>query len=281
MKIFRWRKVVSSENISVMPETEKGLFDHISDHPKLSGFLAFIAFAATFSPRVSGTAVWLCLLGAWVFASGMIVGVPRLCIHRWRKPISGALIFLVALGLVIYGRWLTGSSSVSREQFRLGKIAFSPPVEGKPPAVDIHYSNLGPKSIDLVGHYGLYVVSTGKIRGDNYSAEVQPNDVIELQEKIWSNFLTTYDNTDMSKASIVPPYRDFWTSAINRVPLSRDEARELSGNTQQVAIFLTQRFRWRAVGSEKIFIYDICTFIMGGPDVQFDCAKHNGPPNQP
>ena len=60
-----------------MQEEKKSLLDLIADHPKLAGFIAFIAFAATFSPRVSGIAMWICLFAAWFFATAMIVGLPN------------------------------------------------------------------------------------------------------------------------------------------------------------------------------------------------------------
>jgi len=80
-----------------------GAVHFFSDHPKLGGLLALLAFGTAFSQKLSTSGVWLCM----GFASLMLV----LWIHELSAKRKSVLITLYALPLVgtilLYGWWLT------------------------------------------------------------------------------------------------------------------------------------------------------------------------------
>ena len=86
---------------------EESIWDHITDHPKVAGVLALLAFAATFSPKASTLAAWACVLMAWVLVLMVVAGIPL--VKTSKRPWVPILITatLLGLGLFRYGRWLT------------------------------------------------------------------------------------------------------------------------------------------------------------------------------
>jgi hypothetical protein len=94
-----------------MSEHQKSLLDHIADHPKVAAILALLAFAASFSPRVSVMALWICLFTAWLFAAAMILGIPKLRRNERRIIWTSLLILIIGAILFAYGWWLRGSSN--------------------------------------------------------------------------------------------------------------------------------------------------------------------------
>lgn len=97
--------MVVNETISGMADESKHPWDFILDHPKFAAFLAFMALATTFSPRVSGGAMWLCLTLAWVFGTAMVWGYPALRVKS-SPAVPSALTLVIGIGLVMCGLWL-------------------------------------------------------------------------------------------------------------------------------------------------------------------------------
>jgi len=84
-------------------------WDYVLDHPKVAGFVSFLAFAATFSPRASVVASWICLAVAWLFAIAAINGWPQ--VRNAARPrlylaLSSSAVLVL---LVLYGFWLCPS----------------------------------------------------------------------------------------------------------------------------------------------------------------------------
>lgn len=89
-------------------ESEKSIWHHITDHPKIAAVLAMLALAATFSPRASAPAAWACIAFAWILAVAFTGGEPH--VKRSRHPViyTVATALLVGVVLAVYGHWLTG-----------------------------------------------------------------------------------------------------------------------------------------------------------------------------
>ncbi len=90
----------------------KTTWDHVTDHPKLSATLALLVFAATFSPKVSVNAMWICLALAWLFTSLMIFGIPRL---RTKKSMCSLLVLVAGISISVYGKWLAQKDEPKQE----------------------------------------------------------------------------------------------------------------------------------------------------------------------
>jgi hypothetical protein len=85
----------------------KGIWHHITDHPKIALVLALLALAAAFSPRTSGLATWLCLVLAFIITLTFIGSMPH--IRRSERPILyGSIVGVIVLGVLAFcGAWLT------------------------------------------------------------------------------------------------------------------------------------------------------------------------------
>jgi hypothetical protein len=85
-------------------ETWQGMWDYITDHPKVAGVLALLAFAATFSPKASTVAAWLCIVAAWALALLWMAGIPAIKAQRksWIPVVVAALV--LGAGMFLYGK---------------------------------------------------------------------------------------------------------------------------------------------------------------------------------
>jgi hypothetical protein len=82
------------------------LFDIVTDHPKLAGFLAWVAIAITFTPKTSVAATVISLFAAWVFGVGMIAGLSVMKAQKFArlKILAASLALLICL--LIFALWL-------------------------------------------------------------------------------------------------------------------------------------------------------------------------------
>lgn len=104
---------------------QRSLLDQIFDHPKSAGFLAFLALALAFSPKASLIGTWTCLIAAWIFASAMIFGIPRLRRRQNGKTIGTVSVLLLAVVLFAFGYWLRGGDGNVAGFMQLGKAFFN------------------------------------------------------------------------------------------------------------------------------------------------------------
>ena len=82
----------------------RGVEDQLLAHPKVAFALAAIAFAVSFSPRVSSTASWVCLAIAAGFSISAVSGWTRKCGYSMRVALIG---MVVIVGLTVgFGKWL-------------------------------------------------------------------------------------------------------------------------------------------------------------------------------
>ncbi len=101
-------------------------FDYILDHPKFAGIIAFLALAATFSPRLSTLASWICVSVAFFF--GLLIVWNK---GTFRSLSHGVLLavlctMMIAGSLVAYGWWLTEKSQpVSPEAMKSGPTPYA------------------------------------------------------------------------------------------------------------------------------------------------------------
>lgn len=111
----------------------------VLDHPKLWGIIALLAFAATFSPRVSTGAMWACLLVAEATTIAFAAGLKSV---RSRRH---SVIWIICIGIVAlvlyssYGLWLAEAKPGAVIQTSQGPIPAKPapavtPITNLPPA---------------------------------------------------------------------------------------------------------------------------------------------------
>ena len=89
----------------------RNLFDTIADHPKLAGFLACVAIAITFTPKVDVVATYIALFVAWIFGVGIITGLPFVKSRSLRRVKTLATALVLLLSLLLFAYWLPDKGS--------------------------------------------------------------------------------------------------------------------------------------------------------------------------
>lgn len=232
--------------------------DHVLEHPKLAGFLAFIALAVAFSPRVSGMASWICIAASVPFGLSMILGFAVK--YHWRRGVKLSCSTLLVIGLIGFAIWLNGWKSEPTSDLAITRVQVLPFGVGLPMGASIFYINESSTTLSVQGYGGMYIQTGLSI--------AKEEDRRKLEESVWSDFIHDIKKDPPPPHMPVPGHIELHVTAPPSPPILRTA---IPGNA--VIYFLGLIQYKDATGIHES---DVCYFVHGNPDVPFLCRDHNG-----
>jgi len=244
-------------------------FSKILENPKVQGFLALLAFAVNFSPKISAMASRILLALAWVL--GTLTAWSHYQGTRGRRfLVTGICGALLAAVLVPFSFWLTHSKRVGEEQkkvlrshLHIRSFQPSPVAAGKTVMLNVYYRNDGEAPAEVQTFYNgflaefpRYLLAQGELEDQLF--EIMRNRI-------------PLDDSAIPR-TMIPVGAERWTTCFGP-HLSPQQVRGLKEGKTAIYFVGVMRYRDSAGTHETSF----CVLTHSDP-VVFTCQRHNEEP---
>lgn len=249
-------------------ETHTRTLDVILDHPKLWGIVALVAFAATFSPKVSVNAMWALLVAAWVLGQCWIAGLFRGKRHALLSGIACGLVLMAAL--FSCGRWLAIPLKEQPTGSRLEVVK----VQGLPMQkkgtnqlgffINVFYADKGDVPTTAMNHRAVYLPS---------SHLLSENELLDLRKTAASIENPPRNDGEEIQPGLTPEHLFTVPQDDNEALQLKQWADDVMAGKIRLYLFVTMKYVDSSLPQNQIRVTEFCGWFMGTFDMWHNCGN--------
>lgn len=109
--------------VSKSEKSPTTVWSYIIDHPRIAGVVALLALAATFSPKASIVASYICIVLAFLLLFAFVVGEAKIKTSKCPRIYMFLTALLLAIPLGLYALWLTPPAAPHRQIIAVANAA--------------------------------------------------------------------------------------------------------------------------------------------------------------
>lgn len=252
-------------------ESTRRRLGELLESARVWGFVALLAIAISFSPRVSAMASWFVLGFAWLVATLTAWTHNQGRVRGRRLLVTGAYATFFGAILVPLGFWLTHSklaaveeNKVLRSHLHIRSFQPSPMASGKMAMLNVYYRNDGQAPLEMQTFCNVFVAEF-------------PDNLLMQGEREDQLFETMRNRIPPDDSPIphttMPVAAERWTTCFGPY-LSAQHFRLLQEGKAAIYFVGTMRYRDSAGTHETNF----CVLTHTDPAVVFTCQRHNEEP---